>query len=691
MKKIKQLSAITAAVMMLTTPAVQTMTGAVTAASADQYEVITEQDFLEKCGSRYGYDYLGSLPNGEKLQQAYEDILAISEQLWLDDTAEIYDTEENDTEILDMIDIKGLTEREGYLVEDIFRADNPIFFYLADFDAYCDDEVSELTVRIRDDYCSAEKRTDVQERLKDFIISTASAADGKTTKFDTALALHDELISRVDYAFDENGDVKEDQQVHTAAGAVEGAELVCDGYAYTYKILMNFVGAECYYVTSPMESHSWNSVRLDDGKIYYVDVTWDDRGNYADYYCFAKGTDTLVEGHQPDTSGDYPELEALPVPEKEDYPDAVFPEYVQPGEFAAACCDWYGYDLLGKMENGDELQTYYTTLYQCCIDIWNDTTTDFSTIEKNEFGDAVYYSAELGSDVNADDVNLAVHLLEMDDPIFYYYQPMVYTLGSNNKTYLDMVIPPEYYRGARRAEIQEKIVSAIDELVLFAKENCSMYDRALTAHDALIDYVDYAYDENDEPSGELWAHNVTGLLTDRRVVCEGYSVIYKTMLNYLGIPNRIVFCPGIEHQWNEVMLDDGNYYFVDCTWDDAGDTALRDYFAKGTISFAGDHLADNKENFMWCDTLPDVSDTDYIPEAVTTDYETTDDETTGSGDVNGDGTVNVSDVSLVAAYVKGKRELTPAQKKRADITAEGVVNVTDVSRLAAYLKGKAAL
>jgi hypothetical protein len=60
--------------------------------------------------------------------------------------------------------------------------------------------------------------------------------------------------------------------------------------------------------------------------------------------------------------------------------------------------------------------------------------------------------------------------------------------------------------------------------------------------------------------------------------------------------------------------------------------------------------------------------------------------TAGKGDVNGDGSVNVADLSKIAAHIKGKKKLSST--KNADINGDGSVNVTDISRIAAYIKGK---
>lgn len=60
----------------------------------------------------------------------------------------------------------------------------------------------------------------------------------------------------------------------------------------------------------------------------------------------------------------------------------------------------------------------------------------------------------------------------------------------------------------------------------------------------------------------------------------------------------------------------------------------------------------------------------------------------GNGDVNGDGKVNITDITLTAAYVKGKKMLSADALTAADVSGDGSVNMTDLTRLAAFVKGK---
>lgn len=57
------------------------------------------------------------------------------------------------------------------------------------------------------------------------------------------------------------------------------------------------------------------------------------------------------------------------------------------------------------------------------------------------------------------------------------------------------------------------------------------------------------------------------------------------------------------------------------------------------------------------------------------------------GDINGDGKINVADISKLAAYIKGIKTLTEEQQQSADLNNDGKINVADISSLAAHVKG----
>lgn len=110
------------------------------------------------------------------------------------------------------------------------------------------------------------------------------------------------------------------------------------------------------------------------------------------------------------------------------------------------------------------------------------------------------------------------------------------------------------------------------------------------------------------------------------------------------------------------------------------------------------------------DTERSVVSTDGTPtDNETTDEETTDEETTDAlttdesstksedktttdsehdpGDISGDKHIDVTDISMLAAHLKGIKPLTKYGYASADVNFDGEVNVTDIAVIAAHIKG----
>lgn len=98
------------------------------------------------------------------------------------------------------------------------------------------------------------------------------------TSVQKELAIHDYLVENGEYnnsSIENNIVLAED---HNAYGILVKGIGVCESYAKAMHQLCKAAGVECIYVTGMGGNgpHAWNMVRLDDGKWYNVDVTWDD-------------------------------------------------------------------------------------------------------------------------------------------------------------------------------------------------------------------------------------------------------------------------------------------------------------------------------------------------------------------------------------------------------------------------------
>ena len=57
------------------------------------------------------------------------------------------------------------------------------------------------------------------------------------------------------------------------------------------------------------------------------------------------------------------------------------------------------------------------------------------------------------------------------------------------------------------------------------------------------------------------------------------------------------------------------------------------------------------------------------------------------GDINGDGFINMGDVSRILSHIAGSESLTETELQAADVSGDGLVNMMDISLVLEYIKG----
>lgn len=146
-------------------------------------------------------------------------------------------------------------------------------------------------------------------------------------------------------------------------------------------------------------------------------------------------------------------------------------------------------------------------------------------------------------------------------------------------------------------------------------------DKIKYIHDYLINNMEYNQSD-DKNNGDIY-----GALIKGKAVCEGYAKAFKYFMDKLDVPCVIVLGKGEDeqgnsefHAWDYVQLDNGEWYAVDCTWDDpiiigngrVSDKVKYKYFLVGSDSFFTSHFEDpdvsgSGQNFKY----PVISKTNY--------------------------------------------------------------------------------
>lgn len=141
----------------------------------------------------------------------------------------------------------------------------------------------------------------------------------------------------------------------------------------------------------------------------------------------------------------------------------------------------------------------------------------------------------------------------------YYYVKNGYSFYENGEYVVNMC-PSYIYSAEETAKYNAQINDAVNKIVQEALQFKTDIERLLYVHDYIVDNIQY--DESNSNN-----NNIYGALVLKNTMCIGYSEAFSRIANKMGYKTYVVSSEELKHAWNMVLLD-GCYYFVDCTWDD---------------------------------------------------------------------------------------------------------------------------
>ena len=254
--------------------------------------------FVNVYNSRYGYEFLGTLENGDKFQALYNEIDKEVRKFHFDTSINVTKSASGNYVVAE-IDYKkfGLTTLDyaAEKVMSVYYYDNPLYYWL----------LNGFTSGVGKFGIVTDKEFALGFTRAQYNLSTFNGIDkhsklvyGKTSAYEVALTYHDAITGAVNYAYKADGTTPEDAQwAHSILGVFENRGAVCSAYAKTFQLLLNVSGIDNIFVRgkSGRENHVWNIVKLDDGKWYWCDLTWDDSSNSYRYFCVGDTTTFLSQ------------------------------------------------------------------------------------------------------------------------------------------------------------------------------------------------------------------------------------------------------------------------------------------------------------------------------------------------------------------------------------------------------------
>lgn len=155
------------------------------------------------------------------------------------------------------------------------------------------------------------------------------------------------------------------------------------------------------------------------------------------------------------------------------------------------------------------------------------------------------------------------------------------------------IFPKYKYTRKQTEELRERCQQQVGIILSRLKEDKGVNGIAKHLHDILIRNIKYEKQNNYE------VHTIIGSLLKRKCVCDGFSKLYKLILDELGIENYLIYGKGFvhtlsdseEHAWNLVKIDN-DFYHVDVTYDatlSMHDYIRYDYFLIDDTLISMDH------------------------------------------------------------------------------------------------------
>ena len=140
-----------------------------------------------------------------------------------------------------------------------------------------------------------------------------------------------------------------------------------------------------------------------------------------------------------------------------------------------------------------------------------------------------------------------------------------------------------------------------DVAVSITNDSMSDREKVQAVHDWIINNTRYDIENYDRKTVPAASYEIDGVMNSGVAVCAGYAKAFDGFMEILGIPCDYVvgWAKGGYHAWNRVLID-GQYLYVDTTWDDPVSRDGRDilrykYFLLPYSEISIDHQATSIE------------------------------------------------------------------------------------------------
>ena len=161
--------------------------------------------------------------------------------------------------------------------------------------------------------------------------------------------------------------------------------------------------------------------------------------------------------------------------------------------------------------------------------------------------------------INTNDIVDLYFKIAYENPRLYYVAKHSFSWNKDNLDNVAYIMPT--YTETDASTVQSTL-GGIDEetenILFLINDNMSDFEKVMTVHDYIV--LNYEYDLAEQV-------NDTSMMVTKCGMCEGYSSVFKLIMDKLGIECSYTSSDKMGHAWNLVKID-GEWYHIDVTWDD---------------------------------------------------------------------------------------------------------------------------
>ena len=274
---------------------------------------------------------------------------------------------------------------------------------------------------------------------------------------------------------------------------------------------------------------------------------------------------------------------------------------------------------------GDEYTSYYiyNQLDEETRAVWTAMETLYSEYLENNTTFQQNYAQIWKMKTNGKSLSEMMDLLMLfryTHPQYYYLSNAVYYNDKyqpgDEYVYLGFGIYQKFKSGTVRRETTEEILSLIEEWKTDIEKADTEEDKIKVIHDKICNKVDYNKPVTADKvitSTEEETHftqSAYSVFCKDLTVCAGYTQTFTWLCNAVNIDAFGVTSPG--HAWNKVKVN-GEWYNIDCTWDDevgAGNINYK-YYLRNDRYYDTDsstsNRANHQEEWQWESYLPECT------------------------------------------------------------------------------------